>query len=356
MELHIGENIKRLRKKRSMTQEQLAEAMGVTVGAVYKWENGLSMPEIRVLVELADLFEISVDYLLGYELGERGADAAVERLDRLLTERKLIEGAREAEKVLQKYPNHFNVVMMSAQFYYIQSWKNEKAARRCIELLERACRLFDQNQNEGVTLKSLNEAIAACYIGLKQYDKTIELLKKLNADDSQNDMIGMVLAQFCGKPEEALPYLTAGIYGNLLPLMRSVIGFYKSYTQLGRYDDAFAVIQWAIDTMRGLRDPSAISFLDKMEAVLVALLGDASLRKGNEADAQRYLRAARDTAQRFDAAPDYRTFVGLKFYHCSEENVSLDDMGDTAMLAIGNYLEIDACDETKKIWEEIKDE
>ena len=65
MELHIGENIKRLRKDRSMTQEQLAEAMGVTVGAVYKWENGLSMPEIRLVVELADLFEISVDYLLG---------------------------------------------------------------------------------------------------------------------------------------------------------------------------------------------------------------------------------------------------------------------------------------------------
>ena len=356
MDLHISENIRRLRKENHMTQEQLAEALGVTVGAVYKWENALTIPEIRLLVELADLFGVSVDYLLGYEVRESGVDATVERLDRLLMERKLIEGAREAEKALQKYPNHFNVVMMSAQFYYLQSWKDEKSARRCIELLERACRLFEQNQNEEVTLKNLNEAIAACYIGLKQYDKTIELLKKLNTDDSQNDMIGMVLAQFCGKPEEALPYLTAGIYGNLLPLLRSVVGFYKAYTQLGRCDDAFAVIQWAIDTMRGLRDPSAISFLNKMEAVLVALLGDASLRKGNEADARRYLRAARDTAQRFDAAPDYRTFVGLKFYHCSEENVSLDDMGDTAMLAIGNYLEIDACEATKKLWEEIKNE
>ena len=179
MELHIGENIKRLRRDRSMTQEQLAEAMGVTVGAVYKWENGLSMPEIRLVVELADLFEISVDYLLGYEMGERGAEAAVERLDRLLVERKLTEGAREAEKLLTKYPNNFDVVFMSSQFYYLQSWQNEKAARRCIELLERACLLFEQNRHENVTLKSLNEAIAACYIGLKQYDKTIELLKKL---------------------------------------------------------------------------------------------------------------------------------------------------------------------------------
>ena len=339
-----------------MTQEQLAEAMGVTVGAVYKWENGLSMPEIRLVVELADLFEISVDYLLGYEMGERGVEAAVERLDRLLVERKLTEGAREAEKLLTKYPNNFDVVFMSAQFYYLQSWQNEKAARRCIELCERACLLFEQNKNEKVTLANLKEAIATCYIGLKQYDKTIELLKKLNADDSKNDMIGMVLAQFCNKPDEALPYLTAGIYSNLLPLLRSVIGFYKAYTQLGRYDDAFAVIQWALDTMKGLKNPSAISFLDKMEAVLLALLGDASLRKGNEADAQYHLCTARDIAWRFDAAPDYRTFVGLKFYHCSEENVSLDDMGDTAILAIENYLELDACEASKKLWEEIKNE
>jgi len=356
MELNIGENIKKLRKDRAMTQEQLSEALGVTVGAVYKWENNLSMPEIRLLVELADFFGVSVDYLLGYTVQESGVEAAVERLDRLLTERKLTEGAREAEKVLQKYPNNFDVVLSSAQFYYLQSWQDEKAARRCVELLERACLLFEQNKHEEVTLKNLNEMIAACYIGLKQYDKTIELLKKLNTDDSQNDMIGMVLAQFCGKPEEALPYLTAGIYGNLLPLLRSVVGFYKAYTQLGRCDDAFAVIQWAIDTMRGLRDPSAISFLDKMEAVLLALLGDASLRKGNEADARRYLYAARDVARRFDAAPDYRTFVGLKFYHCSEENVSLDDMGDTAILAIENYLEIDACEVSRNLWEEIKDE
>ena len=356
MELHIGENIKRLRKDRSMTQEQLAEAMGVTVGAVYKWENGLSMPEIRLVVELADLFEISVDYLLGYEMGERGVEAAVERLDRLLVERKFTEGAREAEKLLQKYPNNFDVVFMSAQFYYIQSWQDEKAARRCIELFERTCLLFEQNKNEKVTLANIKEAIATCYIGLKQYDKTIELLKKLNADDSKNDMIGMVLAQFCNQPEEALPYLTAGIYGNLLPLMRSVIGFYKSYTQLDRCDDALAVIQWALNAMKGLKDPSTVSFLDKMEAVLLALLADVSLRKGNVADAKRYFCAARDIARRFDAAPEYRTFVGLNFYHCSEENVSLDDMGDTAMLAIENYLGLDACEASTNLWEEIKNE
>lgn len=56
MEIQLSENIKRLRKAHALTQEQFAEAMGVTVGAVHKWEIGRSMPEIPLLIEIADFF------------------------------------------------------------------------------------------------------------------------------------------------------------------------------------------------------------------------------------------------------------------------------------------------------------
>ena len=44
MQMMLAENIRRLRKERSLTQEQLSEVLGVTAGAVYKWEAGLSVP------------------------------------------------------------------------------------------------------------------------------------------------------------------------------------------------------------------------------------------------------------------------------------------------------------------------
>ena len=59
MESRLAENIKTFRKERKMTQEQLAEAMGVTVGAVYKWESKQSNPDFDLIIELADLFEVS---------------------------------------------------------------------------------------------------------------------------------------------------------------------------------------------------------------------------------------------------------------------------------------------------------
>ncbi|MBE6985334.1 MAG: helix-turn-helix transcriptional regulator [Ruminococcaceae bacterium] len=61
----LGERIKCHRKRLNMTQEQLAERIGVSAQAVSKWEHNQSCPDITVLPELADLFGISIDELLG---------------------------------------------------------------------------------------------------------------------------------------------------------------------------------------------------------------------------------------------------------------------------------------------------
>ena len=61
----LGERIKYHRKRLGLTQEQLAERMRVSAQAVSKWENNLSCPDISVLPELADVFGISLDELMG---------------------------------------------------------------------------------------------------------------------------------------------------------------------------------------------------------------------------------------------------------------------------------------------------
>ena len=76
----LAENIRVFRKERGLTQEQLAEVLGVTVGAVYKWEAKLSLPELSLIMELADFFDTSVDVLLGYEMKDNRLRATVERL------------------------------------------------------------------------------------------------------------------------------------------------------------------------------------------------------------------------------------------------------------------------------------
>lgn len=63
----IAERIKNLREKKGITQSELAKLLGITRSSVNAWEMGISVPSTQYLVELANTFHISTDYILGLE-------------------------------------------------------------------------------------------------------------------------------------------------------------------------------------------------------------------------------------------------------------------------------------------------
>lgn len=65
--MKLNENIANLRKKKDITQEELATAIGVTNQSVSKWESGQCCPDIALLPALADFFEVSIDELMGHK-------------------------------------------------------------------------------------------------------------------------------------------------------------------------------------------------------------------------------------------------------------------------------------------------
>ena len=67
MEQSLGKRIIENRKRLGLTQDRLAEQLGVTAQAVSKWENNQSCPDITLLPKLAEIFEVSTDALLGIE-------------------------------------------------------------------------------------------------------------------------------------------------------------------------------------------------------------------------------------------------------------------------------------------------
>ena len=111
MELKLAENIRSFRKGRKLTQEQLAEVLGVTPGAVYKWEAGLSIPDLTLIMEMADFFDASVDVLLGYAVKDNRLESTVKRLQ-AYRRSKDRNGLAEAEKALG-----FRIVSASAALY-----------------------------------------------------------------------------------------------------------------------------------------------------------------------------------------------------------------------------------------------
>ncbi|MFS0724358.1 helix-turn-helix domain-containing protein [Paenibacillus sp. 1P07SE] len=62
--MRLGEQIRTIRSKENLTQEQLGQKMNVTRQAIYKWENGKGYPDIQNLIKISELFEISLDELI----------------------------------------------------------------------------------------------------------------------------------------------------------------------------------------------------------------------------------------------------------------------------------------------------
>ena len=165
MKLTLAENIRAFRKERRLTQEQFAEAMGVTVGSVYKWETGQTIPELSMLVEIADFFDVSMDVLLGYRVKDNRIAAIEERIREYCRVRDP-EALVEAEKALKKFPNSFEVVHGCAQVYafFGVGSKNHAETRRSLELYEQAKLLISQNHDPKIGGQTISGEMASAWM------------------------------------------------------------------------------------------------------------------------------------------------------------------------------------------------
>ena len=66
-QFHLPENLIRLRHNKGITQEKLADFLGISKASVSKWETGQSLPDIAQLPRLAAFYDVTIDELMGYE-------------------------------------------------------------------------------------------------------------------------------------------------------------------------------------------------------------------------------------------------------------------------------------------------
>ncbi len=353
MNTSIATNIRALRKGRRLTQEQLAEALGVTVGAVSKWESGSSTPDVSLIMDMAAFFETSVDRMLGFDLRSDGASKAVERIKALRNAKSFEAASAEAERALQKYPNSFEVAYGSAIQYSMRGVeeKSQNAFRRAMSLFERSLELIGQNKNEQINEWSIKNQIASLYLFMQQTDQALALLKANNADGLNNGEIGFTIAGSRNTPDEALPYLSSALLDDVTKLLRVTVGFANAYGQQNDHDAVLGVTQWMRGLVTGLMVPGRVTYLDKVNAELLSLCSAAAAAMNRPEDAKAYLMEAIDAAKRFDAAPVYK-FEGTRFYHATKDYVAFDDFGSTAMEGIGDVLRSnDQNEELIALWE-----
>lgn len=351
----LAENIRRFRKERSLTQEQLSEVLGVTAGAVYKWEAKLSIPDLELILEMADFFDTSVDVLLGYEMKDNRLEATVKRLQDC-RRKKDWTGMIEAEKALKKYPHSFRIVRESGALYSVFGFEtgNKDAFRRSLELLQQSLLLLDQNEDPQVSEQTLYAKMAEIYLGLEETEKGIELLKKHNAGGLYNAKIGHALA-ICERTEEAAPFLSEALAKILADLCDTIIGYFNLFLSREDHASAQAILRWGIGLFSGLRKDGKPNFLDKVNCVLLASLAGSQLMSGQGEAARASLQEARQLAAFFDASPSYDE-SDIRFLGRIEGASAHDDIGATAMEAIQHAVSDFNNEALSALWSRIAEE
>ncbi len=108
MSKNFSENFKAMRKKHNLTQEQIAEALGVSCQAVSKWETNSSYPDISLLPIIADYFGVSVDYLIGHDTSKQAEEInnVCKLADDLFTNNSYMEAIPIIRGALIKHPGN----------------------------------------------------------------------------------------------------------------------------------------------------------------------------------------------------------------------------------------------------------
>lgn len=148
MKINIGNKIKALRKKQGITQEQLAERIGVSFQAVSKWENSIAFPDITLVPVIAQYFGVSTDELLSYDSIEKeneikkAVDEAAE-----CRESNPEKGREILETALKKYPE--NEILLNNLLYVINY---SKTPDKTIIL---ASKLIDKTESDEIKYDAL---------------------------------------------------------------------------------------------------------------------------------------------------------------------------------------------------------
>ena len=355
MNMMLAENIRALRKERSLTQEQLAEALGVTAGAVYKWEAKLSIPELELIVEMANFFDTSVDTLLGYEMKDNRLDVTVKRLQEYRRQKDLA-GLAEAEKALKKYPHSFQIVRESAVIYGAFAAESEDKAlfQRALELLEQSRLLLSQNEDPQINEQTIYGRIAGTYLGLGETDKAIELWKAHNADGVYNARIGNTLAQ-SDHVEEAVPFLSEALAKLLSDLLTTINGYVNVYLSRGDHASCQAILNWGIGLLLGLRKSDKPNFFDRISAAFLAALAGSQFLSGQGDEARDTLIKAKELAAFFDTSPSYDE-SDILFITRIEGASAHDDLGATAMGGVELVVNQFEKEELTALWRAVVEE
>jgi transcriptional regulator with XRE-family HTH domain len=236
-EINIAKTIIDKRKEKGVTQEELANHIGVTIAAVSKWETSQSYPDISLLPQLAAYFNISIDDLMGYEpqMAKKDIGKLYRKLYEDLNNKPFDEVIAECRKVVKKYYSCFPLLLNMSDLLINASAINGDDDV-FFALTAEAKALFVRVKTESNDMELVKAALymeAMCAMILGDPAEVITLLEKTVVHEQPPEALIATAYHTLDKNKEAETILQIGIYQHIL----SAFDLLASYIQFAQ-DDA----------------------------------------------------------------------------------------------------------------------
>lgn len=264
----MGQIIRRLRKERNLTQEELAEQLNVTPQAVSRWENETGMPDISQVIPLANVFGVSTDILFGKDGtdGEAEIETFIREIEHKLcnrpTEVAWLDHYRQCcedcRRMLEIYPNNYELLAYSIGDICClvneyrsaeeteelvrerQTWENE-----CI----RQANVILHHCTDSRYLNAAHKWLTQLYRCMENLVKAEEHAKKITVFDPYEeggDWLALVYSDL-GKEEESRKQYASNIYKAQEYLSNQLIMLGHSWSRAGEYEKAYTCYRFYPD-------------------------------------------------------------------------------------------------------------
>lgn len=262
MENHLGANIRYFRKNKGFTQEELSGILGVTPQAVSRWESEAGLPDISMIVPIAQALSITTDALLGYQLQSQDEHIAREIIKKADALRDVSDPGGSTLKVCEylaeeanKNPANYDVVLKYAQnvaslSYYIDmegllSDRPQKANAILEDGIRKGINVI-RYSNDSKKINKAHYCLAWIYIHRKDFDNAREHVNVLPSLEGHciREELNMSLT-FFEKGFEETKDSTAAFNRNLFDLIaRQAITSTTHYCYFGTLEEALEMCDW----------------------------------------------------------------------------------------------------------------
>ncbi|KOF56302.1 DNA-binding protein [Clostridium sp. DMHC 10] len=223
-EINLAKVIVSKRREKGITQEELANYIGVSKASVSKWETGLSYPDIVFLPQLAAYFNISVDELIGYEpqMTKEDIKKLYHKLAADFVEKPFDGVIKHCREIIKKYYSCFPLLLQMGILLLNHSMLLKDREEQ-MALLKEAKELFIRVKVESEDIELTRQALnleAACLIYTADPKAALELLEDANDRVMiPNETLAAMAYQMLGKNENAKETLQISMYQYILSLI-----------------------------------------------------------------------------------------------------------------------------------------